>query len=187
MDTELVVRARDGDQAAFASLAMTLGRRFHDVAYRILREAGAAQDATQQAIVDVWRDLPGLRDPGRFDAWSYRILVRACHAEARRRRRFAAEILPDGAEGPPIPDPIGVVADREQLERGFRHLSVEQRAVVVLRFYLDLGPAEIATALGIPAGTVGSRLSRALDALRAALEADARTVSPVSRRQEALR
>jgi RNA polymerase sigma-70 factor, ECF subfamily len=78
MDTTLVVRAQKGDEQAFASLALPLGNRLHALAHRILRDIDLAEDATQQALLSVWRDLPQLRDPARFEAWSYRLLVRAC-------------------------------------------------------------------------------------------------------------
>jgi DNA-directed RNA polymerase specialized sigma24 family protein len=92
MDTELVVRAQHGDEGAFTSLAVAVGDRLHAVAHRILRDTDLAEDATQQALLNVWRDLPQLRDPARFDAWSYRLLVRACYAEARRTRRWAPNL-----------------------------------------------------------------------------------------------
>src|SRR3989337_1340812 len=92
MDTELVVRAQGGDEGAFASLAVAVGDRLHAVAHRILRDIDLAEDATQQALLNVWRDLPQLRDPARFDAWSYRLLVRACYAEARPTRPWAPNI-----------------------------------------------------------------------------------------------
>jgi RNA polymerase sigma-70 factor (ECF subfamily) len=174
MDTELVTRAQRGDEEAFASLAVAAGDRLHAVAFRILRDIDLAEDASQQALLTIWRDLPQLRDPARFDAWSYRLLVRACYAEGRRMRHWAPNIrlLPtdesEGSEG------LGSVVDRDQLERGFRRLSIEHRAVVVLHHYLDLPLDEVADVLGVPAGTVRSRLHHAMRGLRAALEADAR-------------
>ena len=88
MDTDLVIRAQSGDEQAFARLAVAIGDRLHAVAYRILRDTDLAEDATQQALVAIWRDLPKLRDAARFDAWSYRLLVRACYAEGRRSNRW---------------------------------------------------------------------------------------------------
>jgi RNA polymerase sigma-70 factor (ECF subfamily) len=174
MDTQLVVRAQGGDQQAFASLAMAVGDRLHAVAHRILRDTDLAEDATQQALLSVWRDLPQLRDPARFDAWSYRLLVRACYAEARRTRRWAPNLRLLPTDEPIATDPLGSVIDRDQLERGFRRLSIDHRAVVVLHHYLDLPLPEVAEALGIPEGTVRSRLHNAMRGLRAALDADAR-------------
>jgi RNA polymerase sigma-70 factor (ECF subfamily) len=174
MDTEVVVRAQHGDKEAFASLAVAAGDRLHAVAHRILRDIGLAEDATQQALLTVWRDLPQLRDPARFDAWSYRLLVRACYAEARRTRRSASNLHLLPADEPMGADGLSTVIDRDQLERGFRRLSIDHRAVVVLHHYLDLPLSEVAEALGVPEGTVRSRLHYAMRAMRAALEADAR-------------
>jgi RNA polymerase sigma-70 factor (ECF subfamily) len=174
MDTDLVVRAQHGDEEAFASLAVAAGDRLHAVAHRILRDIDLAEDATQQALLTVWRDLPQLRDPARFDAWSYRLLVRACYAEARRTRRWAPNLRLLPADEPSDTDGPGAVVDRDQLERGFRRLSIDHRAVVVLHHYLDMPLDEVAETLGVPVGTVRSRLHHAMRGLRAALEADAR-------------
>ena len=174
MDTELVVRAQRGDEGAFASLAVAVGDRLHAVAHRILRDTDLAEDATQQALLNVWRDLPQLRDPARFEAWSYRLLVRACYAEGRRTRRWAPNLRLLPADEPMAADGLSSVVDRDQLERGFRRLSIEHRAVVVLHHYLDLPLSEVAEALGVPEGTVRSRLHYAMRGLRAALDADAR-------------
>jgi RNA polymerase sigma-70 factor (ECF subfamily) len=175
VERNLVELAQRGDQAAFADLAAAMSPRLFAVAHRILRDFHRAEDATQQAIVLIWRDLPRLADPDRFDGWSYRVLVHACYAEARRGRRTPQGVdlrLVDGHVE--ASDSESVVADRDLLRRAFDHLSAEQRAVVVLQYYLDLGHAEIAELLGIPLGTVKSRAASARGALRAALEADAR-------------
>jgi RNA polymerase sigma-70 factor, ECF subfamily len=173
MDTDLVIRARQGDQQAFASLAVGLGDRLLAVAQRILRDTDLAEDATQQALLGIWQHLPQLRDPARFEAWSYRLLVRACYAEGRRTRRWApnVRVLPLQLPGR---ENMSSVVDRDQLERGFRRLSIDHRAVVVLHHYLDLPLDEVAESLGVPLGTVRSRLHYAMRGLRAALEADAR-------------
>jgi RNA polymerase sigma-70 factor, ECF subfamily len=177
MDTDLVIRAQRGDEEAFASLAVAAGDRLHAVAHRILRDIELAEDATQQALLTVWRDLPQLRDPARFDAWSYRLLVRACYAEARRTRHWAPNLRLLPADEPSGADDAGSVADRDQLERGFRRLSIDHRAVVVLHHYLDMPLDEVAETLGVPVGTVRSRLHHAMRGLRAALDADARPTS----------
>ena len=174
MDTDLVTRAQHGDEEAFASLAVAVGDRLHAVAHRILRDIELAEDATQQALLAIWRDLPQLRDPARFDAWSYRLLVRACYAEGRRTRQWAPNLRLLPVDEPAGPDDTSSVVDRDQLERGFRRLSIEHRAVVVLHHYLDLPVQEVADVLGVPIGTVRSRLLHAMRGLRAALEADAR-------------
>ena len=174
MDTELVVRAQKGDREAFALVAVSIGHRLHAVAHRILRDLDLAEDATQQALLSIWRDLPRLRDPARFDAWSYRLLVRACYAEGRSRRRWAPSLRLLPSDESAADEGLGSVFDRDQLERGFRRLSIDHRAVVVMRHYLGMAPDEIAEALGVPVGTVRSRLHHAMRGLRAALEADAR-------------
>jgi len=174
MDTDLVTRAQGGDEGAFASLAVAIGDRLHGVAFRILRDTDLAEDATQQALLNVWQDLPQLRDPARFDAWSYRLLVRACYAEGRKTRRWTPNLRLLPADEPKGADGIDLVAHRDQLERGFRRLSIDHRAVVVLHHYLDMPLDQVAETLGIPAGTVRSRLHHAMRGLRAALDADAR-------------
>ena len=174
MDRGLVMRAQQGDREAFASLAVALGDRLHAVAHRILRDIGLAEDATQQALLSIWRDLPQLRDPERFEAWSYRLLVRACYAEGRRTRDWAPNLRLLTEDEPMAADELRSVVDREQLERGFRRLSIDHRAVVVLHHYRDMPLDEVSETLGIPMGTVRSRLFHAMRALRAALDADAR-------------
>jgi RNA polymerase sigma-70 factor, ECF subfamily len=176
MDTDLVVRAQSGDEGAFASLAVAAGDRLHSVAHRILRDIDLAEDATQQALLNIWRDLPQLRDPARFDAWSYRLLVRACYAEASRTRRWTPNLRMLPADEPMAADGMSSVVDRDQLDRGFRRLSIDHRAVVVLHHYLDMPLEGVADTLGIPLGTVRSRLHYAMRGLRAALDADARPV-----------
>ena len=171
MERELVIRAQGGDPEAFDQLVVRITDRLYSIAYRILRNAPGAEDATQQALVTIWRQLPRLRDPDRFEAWSRRLLVHASYAEYRKRRREApAGSLTDGTTD----DPYLSVHDRDQLERGFARLSVEQRAVLVLQHYLNLSHDEMADLLDIPVGTVRSRLHGARGAMRAALEADAR-------------
>ena len=174
MDADLVVRAQRGDKGAYALLAAEIADRFLAVARRILRDMDLAEDATQQALLAIWQDLPQLRDPARFEAWSYRLLVRACYAEGRKQRRWAPNLrlLPRGRAA--ADDDLSSVVDRDQLERGFRRLSLDHRAVVVLHHYLDLPLDRVAEILGIPAGTAHSRLHHAMRALRAALDADAR-------------
>ena len=174
MDTDLVTRAQRGDEEAFASLAVAVGDRLHAVAHRILRDLDLAEDATQQALVGIWRDLPQLRDPGRFEAWSYRLLVRACYAEGRKQRAWAPNLRLLPADEPMVSGGFDSVVDRDQLESGFRRLSLEHRTVVVLHYYLDLPLERVAELIGIPVGTAHSRLHHAMRGLRAALDADAR-------------
>jgi RNA polymerase sigma-70 factor (ECF subfamily) len=181
MDTDLIMRAQHGDEEAFASLAVSVGDRFHGTALRILRDTALAEDATQQALLSIWRDLPQLRDPARFEAWSYRLLVRACYAEGRRSRRWDPHLRLLPHNEPVALDSLGVVVDRDQLERGFRRLSVEHRTAVVLHHYVGLTIPAVAEALGVPEGTVRSRLHYAIRKLRTVLEADAARSREVAR------
>jgi len=176
MESDLVARAQGGDKDAFAALAAARADRYLAVSRRIVRDLALAEDATQQALLAIWRDLPQLRDPAHFDAWSYRLLVRACYAEANRARRSAPNLRLLPADEPAA-DALSAVADRDQLERGFRRISLDHRTVLVLQHYLDLSLADIADILGVPVGTVASRLHHAMRGLRAALDADARPVT----------
>jgi RNA polymerase sigma-70 factor (ECF subfamily) len=174
MDTDLVVRAQRGDKEAFVLIATEIADRYLAVSRRILRDLDLAEDATQQALLSIWQDLPQLRDPARFEAWSYRLLVRACYAEGRKERRWAPNLRLLPADEPSGGDGMSSIVDRDELERGFRRLSIDHRAVVVLRHYLDLPIERVADLLGIPTGTAHSRLHYAMRGLRAALDADAR-------------
>jgi RNA polymerase sigma-70 factor (ECF subfamily) len=181
--TTLVERAKAGDEEAFASLSRAAGDRLLAIAYRILRDLGLAEDAVQQTLVLAWRELPSLRDVDRFDAWLHRLLVNACYREARRRRRWAANVRLLAIDEPERSNDYVSVVERDQLERGFRRLPPEQRAVFVFHHHLGMTHLEIAEHLGIPAGTVKSRLHYATNTLRAALEADLR---PTDKRRERL-
>jgi RNA polymerase sigma factor (sigma-70 family) len=177
MDADLVVRAQHGDKGAYALVATEIADRFLAVARRILRDMDLAEDATQQALLAIWQDLPQLHDPEHFEAWSYRLLLRACYAEGRRQRRWAPNLSVLPIDEPGADDDLSSVVDRDQLERGFRRLSLDHRVVVVLYHYLDLPLDRVAEIVGIPTGTAHSRLHHAMRALRAALDADSR--SPV--------
>ena len=177
VDRDLVEAARAGDREAYADLIRSRGDRLFAIAQRILRDVDRTEDAVQDALVIAWRDLPGLRDPDRFDAWLRRLLVRSCVAHAQRERRLVANIRLLRVDLPNKEDDYLSVVERDELDRGFRRLPPEQRAILVLRHFAGLEPAEIAEALGIPAGTVRSRLHHAHRAMRAALEADARATA----------
>ena len=181
MQTEYVERARHGDREAFAVLAGGAVDRLYGIARLILRDTELAEDATQEALVRAWRDLPSLRDVERFDAWLYRLIVRACADVGRHRRRWRAEITVLPIE-PAEPDRTAELADRDMLERGLRRLNDAQRAILISHFYLGLSPTETAAALDIPVGTAKSRLHYAIEALRAAIAADER--SSVGARRE---
>src|SRR5438045_3605843 len=174
MQRELVERARRGDHDAFAALAGAAINRLDAAARLILRDREQAKDAVQNALVRAWRDLPTLHDPERFDAWLHRLLVRACIDEARRLRRHRFEVDVTEIDGLGDVGNESATADRDQLERGFRRLVPEQRALIVLHHHLDLPLPELARALGMPLGSAKSRLHRALQVMRAGLDADSR-------------
>ena len=174
MQAELVARARDGDREAFGVLAGGAVDRLYAIAHLALRDSDLAQEATQDALVRAWRDLPTLRDVERFDAWLYRLIVRACADVGRHHRRWRATIAALPSE-PVEPDRAAELADRDQLERGLRRLTTEQQAILVLTFYVGLSPTEAAETLQIPIGTAKSRLHYAIEALRAAIDADERS------------
>ncbi len=182
---ELVERAGRGDHAAFAVLVDSSVARLEAVARLILRDQELARDAVQDAYVRAWRDVPGLRDPDRFDAWLHRLTVNACLDVARRRRRRPIEVQLSPITPQAIGDETGRVADRDELERGFRHLAPEQRAVLVLHYYVGLPVPAVAEALGVPLGTAQSRLGRALATLRGAIASDTGDITPVERGQTA--
>ena len=163
-----------GDEVAFDVLVGRIGDSLHSVARRILRDTSLAQDATQQALLDAWRNLPTLRDPDRFEAWTHRLLVRACYHEARRERRHRFGLTELARDDEFEADSSARLATRDQLDRGFRQLSVEHRTVIVLVHYLGLTPTEAAERMGTPPGTARSRLHYGLEHMRSALEADAR-------------
>jgi RNA polymerase sigma-70 factor (ECF subfamily) len=174
MHRDLVERAMAGDREAFTELTRRSIAKLYAVARLILRDTERAEDATQEALVAAWRQLSALRDPDRFDAWLRRLLVRACYREASKdqhQRRVEARIRPIAMESA---DPSIALADQDELERGFARLAPDQRALIVLHYYLGLPMHETSEILGIPVGTVKSRLFRTTQQMRAALEADAR-------------
>ena len=186
MDEELVVRARQGDRRAFETLMGADYPRLFRVAHGVLRDRSGAEDATQQAYFDIWRNLRRLRSTSKYEAWSYRILVNACRREARRTPKWIPSDAIPAAREPRSVDALGSVLDRDELERGFRRLTVDQRAVIVLHFLQDMTLEQVATTLGIPRGTVDSRLGRALRTMRTVMGAEARRHESRAR-QEALR
>ena len=168
---ELVERAGRGDHEAFAVLVRGRIARLDAAARLILHDPELASDAVQDGLVLAWRDLPGLRDIDRFDAWLHRVIVRSCLGILRRRRRRVVEVELTDQAGPPVADIGSLVIDRDQVERALRRLDPDWRAVVVVHFFLGLPLTEVAEALGIPVGTAKSRLHRSLQAMRLELEA----------------
>ena len=174
MQHQLVDQAKRGDEEAFDAIARMVGDRCMAIAVRILRDSHLAEDAVQSALIVAWRELRTLRDPDRFEPWLHRILTNECYAEARRRTRWSANIRVVPVDDSAEPAGILTVIDRDQLERAFRRLTLDQRAVHVVHHYVGLPLPEVADRLGIPPGTAKSRLHHATAALRASLDADAR-------------
>lgn len=185
MSQELVRRIRDGDREAFETLIVEHHRRLFVLAHGILRDPHAAEDATQQAFIDIWRKIGSLRQPAAFESWSYKLLVRVCYREAKRRRATTHALQSLDLDVASGFDPLGAVVDRDRLDRAFVRLSVDQRTVVAMRYLLDMTPEHIADTLDISRPTVYSRLRRALTAMRAALEADEREGAPTLGEREA--
>jgi RNA polymerase sigma-70 factor (ECF subfamily) len=178
--SELVERAQRGDHEAFDVLASAAYHRLYAIARRILRDGYAAEDAVEDALVKAWREIRGLRDPGAFDAWLHRLLVNACRDTARRSRRRVIELpeLPIDRVEPR--DDLAQLADRDELERAFLELSVEHRAVLVLTHYVGLPAPEVARILGVPPGTVASRLHYGARAMRTAIGRDRAATLPAT-------
>jgi len=174
LERELVDLAKRGDEEAFDALARQVGDRCMAIASWILRDTDLAEDAVQATLVRAWRDLRTLRDSDRFEPWLHRILTNECYAEARRSRRWSANIRLLPPRQPATEDSVLTIDDRDQLDRAFRRLTLEQRAVLVFHHYVGLPLPEVAARLGIPPGTAKSRLHHATAALRASLEADDR-------------
>ena len=173
MSTSDVLLAMRGDHDAFAALVGAASDRLYALACVILRDTDRAEDATQEAFVRAWRELPKLRDADRFDAWLRRLVVNACYDEGRRVRR-RAEVSLVLLDRRSIVDTASAMAETDRVDRAFRRLPLDQRVVLALQHYYDLSHVEIAETLGIPLGTVKSRLRYGVAAMRAQLEADDR-------------
>jgi len=182
MQADLIERAQKGDREAFSALAEVVSARLYGTAVLILRQPDRAEDAVQDALVEAWRDIRGLRDPSRLDAWLHRLLVRNCYRHSRResvRRRIEVSVpeirdiqVPQGNYES---DVAAATAARDEMERAFRRLTTEHRTLLALIYYADLSLADASVAMGIPIGTTKSRHSRAMAALRSAMAADQRT------------
>ncbi len=168
----LVERASRGDHDAFGVLVDRSIARLELAARLILRDSELARDAVQEAMLSAWRNLPGLRDPDRFDAWLHRLTIRSCLDIGRKRRRRIVEVELTPLDDVPTTDSAAWVADRDQIDRALHRLEPDQRAIVVLRYYLQLTLPEAAAALAIPLGTAKSRLHRALSHMRVEFQPD---------------
>lgn len=180
MQRDLVERAQRGDREAFGAIAEQSIGHLYDVAQLMLHDSDLAKDAVQEALILTWRDLRALRDPDRFTAWMHRILVRSVYRAATLERRQTAVRALDVGGDRPVADSSHALEDRDQIDRGFRRLKPELRAALVVHHYLGLTYDEAAEVLGVPAGTVKSRLNRATAAMRAELDAEARSRDPMA-------
>ena len=171
MDRALVERAQRGDRDAYEALAEASARRLYLTAYRIVRDGDQAEDAVQHTLVAMWRELPSLRDPDRFEAWTYRLVVRACLSERRRHRRGGVREIPVDGMSIAASDAIGATDLRDQLDQALGAIPADQRVVIVLHHYVGLPLVDIADILGEPAGTIRSRLHHAKRSMRAAIDA----------------
>ncbi len=180
-DELLVRRARAGDVAAFDALVATRIDRCYRLAWSILSNDADAADATQEAFVSAWRQLPRLRDPASFDGWLNRIVGNAARMGRRHRVRLREIQMFPADDGNPLPgaqpvrgtsSEIDDVATGDAIGRAFDHLRAEDRLLLVLHHVEDRPVAEIARSMGIPAGTVKRRLHGARRALERAMEAE---------------
>jgi RNA polymerase sigma-70 factor (ECF subfamily) len=179
----LVERAAKGDHDAFERLVYDAVARLDAAARLILRDSELARDAVQEALMRAWRDLPGLRDPERFDAWLHRLTVNASLDLIRRRRRRVIEVELTPIHDQDMPDLTAIVDDRDLLDRALKRLEPEARAVVVLRYYLGMTVPDIATTLGIPLGTAKARLHRSIALMRPTVVRDREHEAAMTRSQ----
>ena len=184
-DDALVRRARGGDVLAFEGLVRTRIDRCYRLAWSILSNDADAADATQEALVSAWRQLPRLRDSAVFDGWLNRIVANAALMSRRHRVRLrevtAEPTVRGGDTSPPLeppPDlrahtPMDDVVDNDAIGRAFDRLRPQDRVILVLHHVEERPVAEIARSLGIPVGTAKWRLHAARGALEKAMEAEA--------------
>ena len=161
--------AQAGERESFDRLATAMYDRLYAVAFRILRDSYAAEEAVQESLIRGWRQLRSLRDPTRFEAWMHRLLINSCHDQGRRARRFAVEIGDVSFDRSDPTDDFASVVNIDELERGFLHLPIEHRAVLVLTHYVGMSAPEVSQVLGIPVGTVYLRIHYGVRAMRVAL------------------
>jgi RNA polymerase sigma-70 factor (ECF subfamily) len=167
----LVEMAARGDRLAFEQLVESRVDRIFRTACAILGNEADAHDATQEAFIAAWVQLPRLRDGARFDAWLNRVILNGCRDSLRRRSRSREVDLGGFERG--SPDAQGEVADRAAFNAAFERLGAADRSILVLHHLHQLPLAEIAARLGVPLGTAKSRLHTARRALQRALEAEA--------------
>jgi RNA polymerase sigma-70 factor (ECF subfamily) len=172
-ETDLDAGARADTRERFLRQAGGELDRAWRLAGLILGDRHDAEDATQEALVRAWRGLDSLRDPGGFQAWFDRILVNVCRDRIRDARRHPVLDISDGLAPEPAArvDVESSVARSDELRRGLARLDADRRIAIVLRYYLDLSVAEVAARVGVPAGTVKSRLHYGLREMGVSLDA----------------
>lgn len=161
---ELVVRAKAGDRHAYDELVGPLIDQAFRLAYGMLHDRSAAEDAVQEAATRAWRKLDHLREGTEIRPWFLAIVANQCRNTARGR--WWSVLRLDIAPATPAGDFEEQVATGADLRRALRKLAPEHREVLVLHYYLDLPLEEVARIAGIPLGTVKSRINRGVSALR---------------------
>jgi RNA polymerase sigma-70 factor (ECF subfamily) len=169
-DASLVRRAARGDHDAFARLIEPRAARLLRIARVIMSNEADAYEAAQETLIAAWRALPGLREPDRFDAWLHRMLVNRCRDALRKRSRVREIDLGDAE--PEAPDVVDQRLAQDAVLAAFDRLSIDERHLLALHHVDDRSIAEIAGLLGVPTGTVKSRLWTARRKLERALEAE---------------
>ncbi len=183
LDDSHVRRAAEGDVAAFDALLAGRIDRCYRLAWSIMAHEADAADATQDAFVTAWRELPRLRDTGAFDSWLNRIVATRALMSRRHRRRLreiaVATDLPDSDEAPTWePDSVAqpsetdAFVERDAMGRAFERLKPADRAILILHHVDERPVAEIARSLDVPLGTAKWRLHAARKALGRAMEAE---------------
>jgi RNA polymerase sigma-70 factor (ECF subfamily) len=171
----LVERARNGDPVAFEGLLRDRLDGLFRTAWAILGDESDARDATQDACIAAWKNLRGLREPERFDAWLGRVLVNGCRMRLRTRTRVREIRLQPGYDRPgPATDDPSTTADADLVARAFDRLDADARSILVLHHLRHEPITSIAVALGVPPGTVKSRLHTARASLARAIEMERR-------------
>ena len=169
MSTDLIERARSGDQAAFEELVGLYRGEVQIHCYRFLGSLADAEDALQETFFALYQALPGFRGESRLTTWVYRIAIRVAIRVKARRPRRAGELADEHA-APHATDALVAREDSEKLARALAELSAEHRTVLSLFAIEGLGHAEIAAILGVPEGTVWSRLHMARKKLAASFD-----------------
>jgi RNA polymerase sigma-70 factor, ECF subfamily len=167
----VLAEARRGDHKAFVAIMRHYDRRLRMIAYRILRDRDLMDDALQDVAIKAFRALPAFRGGSTVGTWLYRITYTTCLDYVRRTKPvelYPTDELPERPD--PGPDMVETIGERDLLERKLARLTTEQRIAVLLVDQEGFDYQAAADILGVPAGTIASRLSVARAALRRALD-----------------